>query len=214
MLWEHGNRRQDWRESGPMEKVAVIVPFYNSEPYFEQCLNSLVNQDYEKYEIYLIDDRGSDGSLTIAERFQAEYPALIRILRNDVNIGQGRSRIRAVQMTDAAYVMFVDSDDYVSSDYISRYMAENTDDYDMIVGSFIRPSRSSTATIRSCCTPSRAARHTSGHSCWKTTLIFLTAGRAKTSIFLSPAMRAWPATKLYPISATTIGIIRPPRRRV
>ena len=138
MLWENGNRRQDWRESGPMEKVAVIVPFYNSEPYFEQCLNSLVNQDYEKYEIYLIDDRGSDGSLAIAERFQAEYPALIRILRNDVNIGQGRSRIRAVQMTDAAYVMFVDSDDYVSSDYIRRYMAENTDDYDMIVGSFIR----------------------------------------------------------------------------
>lgn len=121
-----------------MEKVAVIVPFYNSEPYFEQCLNSLVNQDYRDYEIYLIDDRGGDGSLSIAEGFRRKYPELIQIIRNEENIGQGRSRMKAVQMTDAAYIMFVDSDDYVSTDYIRQYMAHSADDPDMIIGGFTR----------------------------------------------------------------------------
>lgn len=121
-----------------MEKVAVIVPFYNSEPYFERCLDSLVDQDYENYEIYLIDDRGPDGSLEIARRYREKYPGLIRIIQNEANIGQGRSRMKAVRETDAAYVMFVDSDDYVSKDYIRRYMAANDKGYDMIIGSFIR----------------------------------------------------------------------------
>ena len=121
-----------------MDKVAVIVPFYNSEPYFERCLESLVHQDYDNYEIYLIDDRGTDNSLQIATEFQTRYPGLIRIIRNEANIGQGRSRMKAVQATDAAYVMFVDSDDYVSLDYVRQYMSANTDDYDMLIGSFIR----------------------------------------------------------------------------
>lgn len=121
-----------------MEKAAVIVPFYNSEPYFEKCLESLVNQDYGNYEIYLIDDRGKDGSLKIAQAFEARYPGIVHIIQNEANIGQGRSRMKAVYATDAAYVMFVDSDDYVSPDYIRRYMDESAGGYDLIIGSFIR----------------------------------------------------------------------------
>lgn len=121
-----------------MLKAAVIVPFYNSETYFEKCLESLIRQDYPNYEIYLIDDRGADGSLAIAEAFRNRHPDRVHLLQNEVNIGQGRSRMSAVAETDADYVMFVDSDDYVSPDYVSRYMAEAADGPDMIVGSFIR----------------------------------------------------------------------------
>ena len=121
-----------------MEKVVIIVPFYNSEAYFEKCLESIVNQDYGNYEIILIDDRGNDRSPEIAEQFREKYPDRISIIRNEENIGQGRSRMKAVQKTDAEYIMFVDSDDYVSPDYIRQYMAENTDHYDLIIGPFIK----------------------------------------------------------------------------
>lgn len=121
-----------------MDKVAVIVPFYNSEKYFEKCLDSLIEQDYGNYEIWLIDDMGPDDSIEIAERYRAKHPDLIRVIRNEENIGQGRSRMEAVQRTDADYVMFVDSDDYVAPDYVSRYMAANAEDLDMIIGAFFR----------------------------------------------------------------------------
>ena len=121
-----------------MDKVAVIVPFYNCEPYFEQCLNSLAGQDYGNYEIWLIDDQSPDRSMDIAERFRKEYPQLIRILRNEENMGQGRSRMRAVEATDADYVMFVDSDDYVAPDYIRGYMDANTGRFDLLAGAFTK----------------------------------------------------------------------------
>lgn len=118
--------------------ASIIVPVYGAEKYLAQCLDSLLAQDYPEYDIILVDDCGKDRSLEIAGDYAARFPEKIRLLRNEENIGQGRSRMKAAAVSGADYIFFVDSDDYVAPDYIRRYMEENTEDYDLLIGSFIR----------------------------------------------------------------------------
>ena len=120
-------------------KAEIIVPVYCAEQYLVQCLDSLIQQDYGNYHITVVDDCSPDNGLKIAVRYQNQYPAMISIIENKENVGQGRSRMRAVYATDADYIMFVDSDDYVAPDYVSRYMRECEDgEYDLVIGGFIK----------------------------------------------------------------------------
>ena len=118
--------------------ASVIVPVYGAAGYLEKCVDSLLEQDYDNYNIILVDDLSTDGSLQIAEAYAQRHPEKISLIRNSENIGQGRSRMKAVSMTEADYILFVDSDDYVAKDYISTFMAANGDNYDLIVGGYTR----------------------------------------------------------------------------
>ena len=120
------------------KKAEIIVPVYNAEKYLAQCLESLLGQDYENYHVTLVDDRSPDGSTEIAAEYAEKYPEKIRLMTNKENIGQGRSRMKAVYETDAEYILFVDSDDYVAPDYVSTYMRESEGDCDLIIGGFIK----------------------------------------------------------------------------
>ena len=51
-------------------KVSVIIPVYNSEKYIEKCINSVLEQDYQEFELILINDGSKDGSLKILERYK------------------------------------------------------------------------------------------------------------------------------------------------
>ena len=121
-----------------MRKAEVIVPVYNAEQYLRQCLDSLTAQDYGNYHITLVDDCSPDRSMEIAREYADRYPEKIRLTQNAENIGQGRSRMKAVYETDAEYILFVDSDDYIAPDYISTYMRESEEDYDIVIGGFIK----------------------------------------------------------------------------
>ena len=118
--------------------AAIIVPVYGAVSYLEMCMNSLLKQDYDNYQIILVDDCSTDGSLQIAERYEKEYPDKVSLIRNEENIGQGRSRMKAIETTQADYILFVDSDDYISEDYISTFMRENDDHYDIVVAGHTR----------------------------------------------------------------------------
>ena len=120
------------------KKAEIIVPVYNAEKYLAQCLDSLLGQGYGNYHVTLVDDRSPDGSAEIAAAYAAKYPEKIRLMTNEENIGQGRSRMKAVYETDAEYILFVDSDDYVAPDYVSTYMRESEGDYDLIIGGFTK----------------------------------------------------------------------------
>jgi len=58
--------------------ISVIVPIYNTEQYLALCLESLVNQNFESYELLLIDDGSTDNSGELAEDYAIRYPNLIR----------------------------------------------------------------------------------------------------------------------------------------
>lgn len=79
-----------------MPKVSCIVPVYNVEKYLRRCLDSLLSQTITDYEIICVNDCSPDGSLAILEEYRKKYPDKLRILQNEENMGQGRSRARAI----------------------------------------------------------------------------------------------------------------------
>ena len=115
-----------------MKKVSIIVPIFNAEIYLERCLNSLVNQNYSNIEILLINDGSIDSSRKICESFMERDKRII--LFNNKNMGVSYSRNFGMQNCTGDFVTFVDSDDYVSNDYISILIDYQVkDDYDIVI---------------------------------------------------------------------------------
>ena len=122
-----------------MKKVTVIVPVYNVEKYLIRCLKSLMKQTYKNYEVICINDCSPDNSRDILENYTKKYPDILRVIENEKNIGQGRSRIRAVRQAQGDYIMFVDSDDYIAADYIEHFMKEAEKNcYDIVIAGYTR----------------------------------------------------------------------------
>lgn len=122
-----------------MPKVSVIIPVYNVEEYLERCLNSIFHQTYKDYEVICINDCSPDGSEKILNKFQAKYPSCFQVLKNEHNIGLGRTRERGIRHAQGQYILFVDSDDYVKEDYIETYTrAMEESGKDMVIGGYIR----------------------------------------------------------------------------
>ena len=100
-------------------KLSVIVPVYNVEPYLPACLDSLLAQTLKDLEILLVDDGSTDASGTIADRYAAEHPDIVRCLHVD-NGGQGRARNFALPLARGEYLGFVDSDDWIQPEMYER----------------------------------------------------------------------------------------------
>ena len=96
--------------------VSVIIPVFNCELYIERCIRSLLNQKYEHIEIVAVDDGSTDASADIIKNIQLN-DRRIKYLYQD-NSGPGKARNRGIQESGGKYLLFVDSDDYVSEDYI------------------------------------------------------------------------------------------------
>lgn len=101
-----------------MNKYSFIVPVYNTEKYLEKCLDSLVNQTYKNFEIIIVNDGSTDKSGEIISKYQKEYKNIIVI--NQKNEGLSMARNRSIQKSNGKYVIFVDSDDYVSNELLEE----------------------------------------------------------------------------------------------
>ena len=120
-------------------KVSVIIPVYNSEKYIEKCINSVLEQDYQEFELILINDGSKDGSLKILERYKEKYKEKI-VLVNQENCGVSKTRNNAIQIANGEYIMFMDNDDFIDKDYIKTYIEEiEKEDLDVVIGGYRRP---------------------------------------------------------------------------
>lgn len=99
--------------------MSVIVPVYNVEDYLEECLRSLVGQNFRDLEVVVIDDGATDGSAAIARRMQLRHPHKIRYFRQE-NAGLGAARNAGVERARGQYLMFVDSDDTLPRTAVRR----------------------------------------------------------------------------------------------
>lgn len=118
-----------------MKKVSVVIPVYNVERYIERCLNSLLCQTWDNYEIICADDCGTDRSMAIVDDFAVRYPERIVTLKRERNTGPGGARDDGVKIAAGDYIVFVDSDDYVEPDYLERYMSAILEqDADVVLG--------------------------------------------------------------------------------
>ena len=101
-----------------MEKlVSVIVPVYNTEKYIKRCIDSILRQTYKNIELILINDGSNQGEEDIILDYMAK-DARVKYVKNELNIGLYKVRIKGLEYATGEYITFVDSDDYVSVDYI------------------------------------------------------------------------------------------------
>lgn len=119
------------------ELISIIVPVYNVSRYLDRCLKSLIGQSYDDIEIVLVDDSSTDGSGEICDKYGAEYENIVVVHKE--NDGLGYARNSGLDVAQGKYIAFVDSDDYVSKDYINHLYSEmKIENVDFCKSGFIR----------------------------------------------------------------------------
>ena len=99
-----------------MPKVSVIIPIYNVEEYLPACLDSVSKQTFRDFELVLVDDGSPDSCGAMCDAYAAEH-ANTKVLHQQ-NMGLSEARNQGVKIATGEYVTFIDSDDYVTPDYI------------------------------------------------------------------------------------------------
>ena len=90
--------------------ISVIMPAYNSEKYTTEAIESVIRQTYTNWELIVIDDGSSDGTVCCIEG-QAAKDVRIRFYKNDKNIGVSETRNKAISLANGEWIAFLDSDD-------------------------------------------------------------------------------------------------------
>lgn len=100
--------------------VSVIIPIYKVEDYLCKCIESVLAQTYENLEIILVDDGSPDGCGAICDEY-AIIDNRIRVIHKE-NGGLSSARNAGLDICTGEYIAFVDSDDYINEDYITKFM--------------------------------------------------------------------------------------------
>lgn len=118
--------------------VSIIIPVYNAEKTLSRCIESILGNTYADYEIILINDGSSDGSLKILEAYEAKHPEKIKVFSQE-NQGVARTRNNGIGYAGSKYVMFIDNDDFIERDYLETFVTEiEKNDLDMVIGGYKR----------------------------------------------------------------------------
>lgn len=87
-------------------KVSIIIPVYNVAPYVEECIQSVLRQDYKNLEIIIIDDCGTDNSMELVEELVKNSSRDIVILKHDYNKGLSAARNTGIRRATGDYIFF------------------------------------------------------------------------------------------------------------
>lgn len=123
--------------------LTFVVPAYNMTEYLERCVMSLIaakrNDDIE---VLIVDDGSSDGTLEMAQKFEARYPGIVRAI-HQANKGHGGAVNTGIAAASGMYVKVVDADDWVGPESLEQVMAvlreeaDSTEPIDMLVTNYV-----------------------------------------------------------------------------
>lgn len=117
--------------------VSIVVPIYNAEKHIKRCVNSVLKQEYKNLEILLINDGSTDHSLEIIETLSSNDSRIKIIDKN--NEGVAETRNLGIKLATGKYIMFIDNDDFITSNYVKDYADKIIDlQYDIIIGGYQR----------------------------------------------------------------------------
>jgi len=103
-------------------KFSVIVPVYNAEKHLEKCILSVIQQNYDNWELILVNDGSTDNSSNIIEEYTKVDSRIIPIHQR--NGGPGNARNNGISRATGDYVIFLDSDDFIDADYFNLLLAK------------------------------------------------------------------------------------------
>lgn len=91
---------------------SISMPIYNAERFLDEAIASVINQDYDAYELILVDDNSSDNSIKICEAWKNKYPQKIVLAKNRIK-GSLYARRECIHHSKGEYLYIMDSDDYL-----------------------------------------------------------------------------------------------------
>lgn len=121
-----------------MKKISIIIPVYNTEKYLEQCINSILDQNFTDYEIILVNDGSTDSSGVICEHFSEKFEQIKTI--HKINGGLSDARNQGLKEAKGEYILFIDSDDFIEKDSLNEInkVIEEDRDVDLIFLSAVK----------------------------------------------------------------------------
>lgn len=114
-----------------MKKVSIVIPVYNVRSYLPECLDSILGQSYQSWEVILVDDGSTDDSGAICDRYAAG-DSRFRVIHKP-NGGAASAKNAGLDAVSGDYVAFVDSDDYVDPYWLEKLMATAEADWADVV---------------------------------------------------------------------------------
>lgn len=119
--------------------VTIIIPVYNGQEYLKRCIDSILNQEFQNYELILADDGSTDDSGKLCDQYAA-VDSRIRTIHKP-NTGVSDTRNQALNIARGTYIQFVDSDDWISPESTSL-MIRSMEMYncDLVISDFYRVS--------------------------------------------------------------------------
>ena len=117
-----------------MPKISVIVPVYNVKEYLEECLLSIYAQDFQDFEVILVDDGSTDGSGELCDALESSRENLKVIHKS--NGGLSSARNEGVRYATGEWLVFVDSDDIIPDNAFSNMMKYAKHNVDVVIGKF------------------------------------------------------------------------------
>lgn len=115
--------------------VSVVIPNYNAGKYIESCIFSVVNQSYRNVEIIVVDDGSTDASWDIITQLASDYTN-IRAHRQG-NLNAAIARNRGMEMANGKYLLFLDSDDMVTTESITELVrCAEGEEADLVIGNY------------------------------------------------------------------------------
>ena len=115
---------------------SVIIPVYNTKKHLHQCIDSVLKQKYQNFEILLVNDCSTDGSSDVCNSYK-KYKQ-IKVIHNKKNCGAGLSRNKGIVAASGTYLMFLDSDDYLYQGCFQglEKLIKQNKDKDVIIAKF------------------------------------------------------------------------------
>lgn len=118
-----------------MAKIAIIIPVYNTEKYLRQCLESITKQTFKDFECFCVDDGSKDKSIEILREYGNKDKRFIVVSQE--NKGASFARNIILKQTNAEFVTFIDSDDWVEVNYLEvLYRTALNEDADVVRASY------------------------------------------------------------------------------
>ena len=117
--------------------VSIIVPVYNARKTIARCIESIINQEFQDFELLLVNDGSKDDSGQICDSYAAQDKR-IRVIHKD-NSGVSDSRNMALDLAKGKYIQFLDSDDWITTDATNLFFRAAEDHHcDMVISDFYR----------------------------------------------------------------------------
>ncbi len=101
-----------------MKMFSIIVPIYKVESYIKECIETVVNQNYDNYELILVDDGSPDNSGRICDEYKKKYSNIVVIHKENGGISDARNA--GIKAAKGKYIMFLDGDDTLNAGVLQK----------------------------------------------------------------------------------------------